>query len=281
MNVIHHGWYMYYIFDLTGQRWLEKLIKQRIIGFWTDDMLKLLSVAIFLFLGFLISECIVENKKRFFFYFAFSGGMIGSAWVSRLEYGAYGNALLSAHALLAIGFGLALAKFWQGVSLHKSGKYPVQNVFLFVLGLIQFAMLAYNPFLLVPNAADRKAGDYLVKTISNLSGDIMVPGHGFLPYLAGKTRYAHEVAVKNLTRIDQGPIKDKLEKEIAAAIESKRFNALILDRHDWLRPFLTRDYEFEKNIILDPKAFWPVTGKKLRPNFIYIPKKLLDQNKKQ
>lgn len=271
LNAIHHGWYMYYIFDLTGQRWLEKLIRQRIIGFWTDDMLKPLAVAVFLLLGFLISEFAAENKKRFFFYFAFAGGMIGTAWFSRLEYGAYGNALLSAHALLAIGFGLAMARFWQGTSAQESGKKPVQNIFLFALGLIQFVVLAYNPFLLVPDAADRKAGDHLIRTISRLPGDVMVPGHGFLSYLTGKPRYAQEVAVKNLTRIDQGPVKEKLEKEIAAAIESKRFTALILDKHDWLRPILKRNYEFSRIIFSDPKLFWPVTGKKLRPNFIYIP----------
>lgn len=276
LNALHHGWYKYYIFDLTGQRWLEKIVKQRISGFWTEDILKPLSVAVFLFLAFLFSAGSAEKKKRLFFYAAFAGGMIGAAWFSRLEYGAYGNALFSAHAMLAIGFGLAMARFWQTEVLHESGKYPSQNAFLFVLGLIQFAMLAYNPFILVPNAADRKAGDDLIKTISKLPGDIMIPGHGFLPYLAGKPRYAQEVAVKNLTRIDQGPVKEKLEKEIESAIESKRFNALILDKHDWLRPILKRNYDFYKDVFSDPKVFWPVTGKRLRPNFIYIPKKLPD-----
>jgi 4-amino-4-deoxy-L-arabinose transferase-like glycosyltransferase len=275
LNAIHRGWYMYYIFDLTGQRWLEKLIKQRIIGFWTDDMLKPLAVTLFLLLGFLLSEFFAEEKKRFFFYFAFAGAMIGTAWFSRLEYGAYGNALLSAHAYLAIGFGLALAKFWQGPDSQKSGKVPVQNIFLFVLALIQFVVLAYNPFLLVPNAADRKAGDHLIKTISMLPGDVMIPGHGFLSHLAGKPRTAQEVALKNLIKIDQGPVKVKLEKEIAAALESKRFAALILDTHNWFRPILIRNYEFSRIIFPDQKLFWPVTGKKLRPNFIYIAKKPL------
>lgn len=273
LNALHHGWYKYYIFDLTGQRWFGKLLKPRIIGFWTDDMLKPLAVTIFLLFAFLLVEFIAAKKKRFFFYFAFAGGMIGTAWFSRLEYGAYGNALISAHALLAIGFGLSMAKFWQGVTFPKNDPRRVQNVFLFAVGLIQFTILAYNPLLLIPNAADKKAGDHFVKTIASLQGDVMVPGHGFLPFLAGKSRYAHEVAVKNLTKIDPGPVGLKLEKEITDAIESRRFKALVLDSHNWYRPLLIRNYEFSRIIFSDPKQFWPVTGKRLRPNFIYLAKK--------
>ena len=273
LNALHHGWYNYYIFDLTGQRWMEKVILRRIAGFWTDDMLKPLAVAFLLFLAFLFSEAGVEKKKRLFFYLAFAGGMIGTAWFSRLEYGAYGNALLSAHALLAIGFGLALARFWQGPGSPVVAAFPRQNLFLLVVGLVQFALLVYNPLLLVPNAADRKAGDRLVATLAGIPGDVMVPGHGFLPYLAGKPRYAHEVAVKNLTRIDRGPIKEKLEKEFNDALAARRFSALILDKHDWLKPVLRRNYEFSAALFPDPLVFWPVTGKKLRPNFIYLPQK--------
>ncbi len=273
MNALHQGWYKYYIFDLTGQRWMEKLIGRRIIGFWTEDMLKPLSVAVFLFLAFLLFECGAERKKRLFFYTAFASGMIGTAWFSRLEYGAYGNALIPAYAMLAIGFGLAMARFWQGAALPKTAGHPILNVFLFAMGAIQFALLAYNPLLLVPSAADRRAGDHLVKTLAQLPGDIMVPGHGFLPHLAGKPRYAHEVAVKNLIKIDNGPVKSKLEKEFSDAIAGKRFNALVLDRHEWLRPFRKHDYVFGKAVFSDPKVFWPVTGKRLRPNFVYFPSK--------
>jgi 4-amino-4-deoxy-L-arabinose transferase-like glycosyltransferase len=274
LNALHHGWYKYYIFDLTGQRWMEKVIGRRIAGFWTDDMLKPLAVAALLFLAFLFSEAGAEKKKRLFFYLAFAGGMIGTAWFSRLEYGAYGNALLSAHALLAIGFGLALARFWQVPGSTAAAAFPRQNLFLLVVGLVQFTLLAYNPLLFVPNAADRKAGDHLVETLAGIPGDVMVPGHGFLPYLAGKPRYAHEVAVKNLTRIDRGPVREKLEKEFNDAIAARRFSALILDKHDWLKPLLRRNYEFSAVLFPDPLVFWPVTGKKLRPNFIYIPQKV-------
>jgi hypothetical protein len=273
LNALHHGWYNYYIFDLTGERWLEKLVKLRIIGFWTEDMLKPLATAVFLFLAFLISELKPEKKKKLFYYIAFAGGMIGTSWFSRLEYGAVGNALIPAHAMLAIGFGLALAKFWPGASVAKTEKVPLRNVILFGLALFQFALLAYNPLLLVPTAADRKAGDVLIKTLAGFPGDIMVPGHGFLPYLAGKAGTADDVAVKNLTRIDRGPVKEKLEKEIKAAIESERFSAIILDKHDWMAPLLKRHYYYDTDVFSDPAVFWTPSVKKLRPNFIYLPKK--------
>ncbi len=269
LNWLHQGWYKYYIFDLTGQRWSQKIISRRILGFWSDDMLGPLAVAVFLFLALLISEWSSEGKKRFLFYAAFAAGMIGTAWFSRLEYGAYGNALLSAHALLAIGFGLAMARFWQ-----KTGApAPPANVFLFIVALIQFAHLAYNPLSLIPNAADREAGDRLVATMARMPGDIMLPGHGFLPYLAGKPRYAHEVAVKNLTRIDNGPIAENLKREFAEAIAARRFSALILDKHNWQKPELQRHYDFSGMVFADKKVFWPVTGNRLRPSFIYVPKK--------
>ena len=269
LNMLHQGWYKYYIFDLTGQRWSQKIVPQRILGFWSEDMLGPLGVAVLLFLAFLISAWGSESRTHLVFYAAFAVGMIGTTWFSRLEYGAYGNALLPAHALLAIGFGLAMARFWQ-----KTGATaPLPNIFLFIVVLIQFANLAYNPFLLVPNAADRKAGDLLITTMAQIPGDIMLPGHGFLPYLAGKPRYAHEVAVKNLTRIDRGPIRDKLEREFISAIAAKRFSALILDKHNWLKPELQRHYEFSGMVFTGKEVFWPVTGNRLRPSFIYVPKK--------
>ncbi|MBN2346312.1 MAG: glycosyltransferase family 39 protein [Candidatus Aminicenantes bacterium] len=267
MNLVHHGWYTYYIFDLTGQRWAQKVVPRRIAGFWTDDMLKPLGVALFLFLAFLLFEWGSEGKKRFFFYAAFAAGMIGSAWFSRLEYGAYGNALLSAHAMLAIGFGLGISRFWGAAAA------PAFRTFLFAAALVQLALLAYNPLPLVPDAADRRAGDHLVRTLKALPGDVMVPGHGFLTHMAGKRRFAHEVALKNLTRIDRGPVGAALEREVEQAIAGRRFAALVLDTPNWFRPVLERGYEFRRAVFPDRAHFWPVSGTRRRPNLIYLPKK--------
>jgi hypothetical protein len=100
-------------------------------------------------------------------------------------YGAEVNNLLPAFAGISL-----LVATWRTRPLLRDG-----------LLVLQLAWLVYSPAALVPTAADRAAGDEIVRRLSAVPGEVFLPHHGYLARLAGKQEGAHTLAMdKRLPR---------------------------------------------------------------------------------
>ena len=137
-------------------------------------------------------------------------------------------------------------------------------------------MLFYNPLHQIPTQSDLEAGRKLVDTIQQIKGDVLVPCHAYLPALAGKDWYADESAIAELVG-KFGGRRNKEGKKIMdglrQAIREKRFSAIILNVPEdswlrWLRKVVKKYYIpfYNKTV------FWPVTGRRTRPQFICVPR---------
>ena len=266
LNYIHQGWYVFYIFELPGK---HLIIKEMIIKFWTRDILSPMFISCILGIAFLISTYLKDERKKSAFYILFGIGMIGASWVVRFHEGGWINNLMPAHAFLSIMLGLGFHAFSFPVFPIPGKRIAILSLLVVLFCLIQFAVLFYDPVTQIPTRKDREAGQYLVETIKNIKGEIFIPYHSFLAEMAGKKSYLHAYGIFVITRGEES-VKRSFINEIQTALREQRFAAVILDTTRLLDNF-EMYYSQERVIFGDPNVFWPVTGMKTRPEFLFVP----------
>lgn len=277
LDYIHDGWYRYYVFELPAQ---HSVNTRMYTYFWIVDIIRPLPIALGMSIFYIFAQFLKSNKKGCLFYFVITVGVLGLSWIARLNRGGFPNALFPTYALLSILFGLAAHTAFQFIQITSEGKQKLMPIFIYLVCIVQFSMLFYNPLHQIPTQNDLEAGRKLVNTIQQIKGDVFVPCHGYLPALAGKNRYADESAIAELVGIFGGGPKEegkKIMNELMQAIREKRFSAIIIDVPadswlKWLRKGVEKYYIMPRPVFIDKTVFWPVTGRKVRPQVIYVPK---------
>lgn len=257
LNAIHHGWYVYYVFMMPARM---QRIDPVSADFWRQGILGPLAIASAVSLGGLVVRVARDRDRRSWFYPGFSVGMVGSAWVSMLHAGAYDNNLIPAYAAISILFGLALAE----VELRN---------YTGAVAVLQLLLLWYDPRQQLPTSRSRDAGRALVSVIAATPGDVLLPQHGYLGALAGKRTFAHSMAVYDVMRAGKPADAARLAAEFHQALSRREFGAVIADRLDpWIRIDLEAEYRRIGPAVAEADAFWPLTGLRIRPEDVYVPK---------
>lgn len=271
LDRLHDGWYAYYVLQLPRQ---HPIVRHMFLDFWTRDLLSRLHIASALSLIFLVGEFSGPRKDKGAFYLAALLGMLAAAWSSRLHQLGVENVLMPAHAALAILFGLGAHSALD--SLRRNRRLARETarsyeILIYAACIVQFAVLFYPPARQLPTRQDLDAGRRFINLLAQVEGEVYLPYHGYLPTLAGKRAYAHRAAVHDIMRGAHSPIREKLSREIQEVIRSERFRAIILDtpeNWDGLAYYrLTPDPIFSSDAV-----FWPVTGRPVRPELMYLPR---------
>ena len=266
LNALHQGWYVYYIFDLPRQ---HQLLPAVLVTFWAVDLFFPLPLASLAAILYLVGRPAKAVGQARLFYLLVAAGMLAGAWFSRLHFGGYDNVLLPAYVALALLFGLgvhALTGF-----IRSKDRRTLLEIGIYVTCLAQFALLVYSPAAQVPTTRDRAAGESFIHTVEQIPGEVLIPYHGTLPALAGKRSYAHWMALSDVLRSERGEARDRLSEELKEAIREQRFAAIIVDIPDWLPDLLETHYQ-RAGPVLAEDAFWPVTGPRIRPEYLYLPR---------
>ena len=100
------------------------------------------------------------------------------------------NVMMPAFLALALAGGLAFSYARSFAPLGRRGVAVALGV--------QITLLGFDPRGHVPSEADRAAGAELVALLRSVDGDVLVPFHGHLERMAGKTSTAHFMAVLDL-----------------------------------------------------------------------------------
>jgi hypothetical protein len=258
LDWIHHGWYVYYVFMMPARMQQLDAVS---VDFWRQDVLGPLAIASALSLAFVAAGVRRDRwAARAWFYPLLALGMIGSAWLSRLHAGAYDNNLIPAHALISLLFGLALSE------PDIRGVGPA-------LCAVQLLMLFYDPRQQLPAPGGRAAGRELLSLIAATPGEVLVPQHGYLSALAGKRSFAHSMAVHDVMLAGRAADAARLSEQFHQALATREFGAVIVDKLDpWFGDDLERDYRRREAAVKDPASFWPVTGRRTRPEWVYVPR---------
>lgn len=282
MDRFSEGWYTYYVFRMPAGHSLEKAM---LLKFWTLDILKPLAIAVFLSIFYLYSLFSNSKRQDFLFFLCMAVGAFGSSWMSRLHEGGYANVVLPAYAATSILFGLAAHTVIEYAHNVKTGRKEFAKTCIYALCILQFGWQYYNPAALIPTQRDLEAGKRFIAFLENIEGDVLIPYHSHLAVLAGKKSFAHVDPMKNVLKGSRGQAQTRFVIESRESVKNGNFGGIILsavsfdtttgDRNVWGYGLLFPNIEgycIEKRpLIKEDTALWPVTGLKIRPEFLMNP----------
>jgi 4-amino-4-deoxy-L-arabinose transferase-like glycosyltransferase len=260
------GWFSYYCFTLPAH---HPSVARPWIAFWRWDLLAGLRVACLAASVAVLLRCLGPRRDRWRFYYPLlAAGMIGSSWSVRTMVGAEVNNLLPAYAAIAILAALGLHDVAEIASRANRRAAAWALLLAEVLFIVQFAGLRYDPRAELPRRADLEAGRSVVAALSTVPGEVFAPHHGYLALLAGKRSFAHTLAMDNVFLDDTGPARRDLEQQMLDAIRGGRFGAVLVESDGWRAAVIRSRYPSCTPLFDRRDVFWPVTGGRLRPEFL-------------
>jgi 4-amino-4-deoxy-L-arabinose transferase-like glycosyltransferase len=264
LNFVSDGWFSYYTFILPLGHELDF---SSVYGFWIYDLATVLPVGI-LASAYFLRDRFEHGRNDFIFFFGVLAGTVIGAWFARIHAGSYENTLIPAHAGFSIVSGMCFARMKKQLELISSQGRLRRSIFVYLFCIAQFVLMSYDPTEQIPTNSDREAGETVVKRLVKVEGRVLVPRHGYLGELAGKTGTAHEMAMNDVLRGDEDGGGDKLRKEIAGVIRARSLGAIVVD-YDWLRGDIEQFYKKRSELFDEADVFWPITGNRTRPEIIY------------
>ena len=245
-QIVTGGWYWYYVFELPRLRLGVSPRSGRLLSFWTSDLLP--------FVPGLVAGTIVIVRRGEWRHLALASGLILSAWLSRLEGGAWNNTVMPAYLAAAILLGLAL---------RRDASRP-----LLAHGVvaIQLVLLLYDPRPFIPTTQHRADGVAFLETLRTIDGSVLILDHGFWATRSGRPEFAHGWAVTDVVWADRGEAGRRLEQEIREAISGQGFAAIVLDdERSWFFRDVENNYESAGQI----RAPAPLSGALRHPRYVY------------
>jgi hypothetical protein len=221
------SWPLYYLWQLPRQ---HQVLPELVSRFW-DHVLSHFAVPVMGAPFYLVMQARRGDRKRVFFYTAVAVALIGMAWSSQATINGGANVELPAYAAFSLLFALSLN---EALHLIGSGSSLVRDIRGYVLAAVifQFAVMLYNPRLVVPYRSDMWDGQRLSATLAALPGPIFAGSYtGFLDQTSGAV--APDLgAVLEIQgeRVRKGtPEGDNWSKELRQALNSRRFTYVIVD----------------------------------------------------
>ncbi|MFT5681390.1 MAG: hypothetical protein ACI8RZ_002296 [Myxococcota bacterium] len=126
----------------------------------------------------------------------------------------------------------------------------------------------WDPAPLTPTAADVAAGDALIERIAELDGEVLAPQFPWYPVLAGKASYFHLIALWDINHTG-GPLVEGTDS-IKQAMADKHWAAVLTADSKLELGF--KDHYRRQSTIQTGSAMRPVTGWRVRPRYLYVPK---------
>ncbi len=265
LDVASDGWYRFFLAEslaghpVVGSAWLD---------FWVRDLWRLVLVP-----ALVVPAALVARRGRdelgTGFWLSSLGGLLACAWISRLHSGGYANVLMPAVAAAALAFGFAVHHLRHGPVWRRAGTVAAV--------LAQLALLSYDPRAQLPTSDDRDAGHRLVAALRAVDGDVFVVSHPWYGVLAGKPSTAHAAALGDVLRGDDRRLAARVRSQLADAVHTQRFAAIVFDETTGDRRGFPPDFERWYRHVPDPvfapgsSGLVPVTDLKARPRSWWVP----------
>jgi hypothetical protein len=198
--------------------------------FWFRDILPRFSFPLLIGPVFLLIRAVDGHRRPLVFYGLVIASLIGVAWAARSNSGGAPNVLVPAHVAVALLFGLGLDGPLRLLS-GASARLLVVRAYLLCVCIGQFALLAYNPRLLVPYRSEQWAAERLSTTLTNLDGQLFAPNLD--GYVSGTDKGEQPLvgAILEITGSYGGvgtAEGDAWKREFAAALHQHRYAHLVL-----------------------------------------------------
>ena len=258
------GWFSYYVFSLPRQHPWEWW---SLAGFWFNDLLRHVPLALAMIVA--LGACRWGGwwrRGESAFYVALAVGGFGVSWLSRLHTGGGLNTLMPALAVIAILFGLAIARLSEAVDGLRDASQAAKTglkTMIWLAVICQLVLLATCPMRWVPTEADRKAGDELVARIAAFQRDVIIPTSPYLATRADKPSTAHHMAVMDLLRATgSDEIQEAFLADANRELADPRYEAILLYRaKGWFdQTPIPEEFLYQGPVITPSNAFQPKSG---------------------
>ena len=163
-------WPAWYLLDLPSKHAINNH-GDGLPYFWFRDILPRFTFPLVIGPVFLLGRLTERDRKSVLFYGLAITSLVALSWAARSNSGSVANVLLPAHVAVAVLFGLGLDGLLRTVS-SASVRTRAPGAYVVGLCILQFALLAYNPRLLVPYRSDQWAAERLSATLSGLDGGL-------------------------------------------------------------------------------------------------------------
>ena len=211
------------------------------------------------------------NHLEKWFYLLLSIGLIATSWLGRLNPGGYYNVFMPAFAGISILFGLGISSILNNRSSNLFSIRNILTTLVLSFSSVQLLVLLSPTSIQIPTQADKEAGLELISHIKACSGDVYVPFHTYLATLAGKEAFAGVVEMGELRGSFGGKrdlLWDEVLNQMQWALNTRTFDAVIQDNQPF-RDALSSSYIETGQVFENDLVFWPVTGRKIRPDAFY------------
>jgi hypothetical protein len=240
---------------------------QRLIPYLIEPLVLLIM------LGFVWRFLWPSTRLETWFYLLLNLGLIATSWLGRLNPGGFTNAFMPADAGIALLFGLGIGWMLKRISTNTTAFANILSAFLLLLSSAQLIVLLSPPMAQIPTQADKEAGLQLVDRIKACPRNVYVPFHTYLAELAGKDGYAGVVEMGELRGNFGGradPLWDEVLRQLQLSLDAHTFAAVIQDnqvfRDAMSSSYIETGWVFDNDLV-----FWPVAGRKVRPETVYVP----------
>jgi Dolichyl-phosphate-mannose-protein mannosyltransferase len=222
------SWPWFYLWQLPRGHELRLEFVPR---FW-NDVLSHFTIPVVVGPFFLLGRWLAADRRRVVFHAcALLLGLVGMAWLSDVSLGAGRNVQLPGYAAFSILFALALHEVLRRIGAD-SAQTSALRAYVLCVAVAQFAILLYNPRLVVPYRSDMWDGDRLTATLAALPGPIFAAS--YQGYLMDPSAVAPDLgAVSELYGVFGGggtpEGTQSWDGQFAQALVERRFTYLIVD----------------------------------------------------
>jgi len=263
------GWFRYFLFDAPRHHPMEM---GRVLAFWPEDVLMRMGLALLVALAG-VGPAAGEAPSRRGFYAAMFAGTAASSWFHRMYPGGYDNVLMPLYATIAILFALGGHEVLRWCAGQAAGVRARVTGMLGIASVLQLVALAYNPLAQVPTRADRATGEQFVAGLRAIPGRVLVASQPYLARRAGKPDHFHEMAFIAVVQDGNREAETTLARDLERAVRDTAYSVVILSSRGWLGPVVQQGYQQRPEPILGDDTFWPVTGMRTRPEYLFLPRR--------
>jgi hypothetical protein len=246
-----HGWSSYYIFTVPHTN--ADLRLHATAFFWSVYLLAPFGVALGVIAAALLLTNVHWSGTRTQFYLLAGGSLLLLCWFLGAHADATANTAMPAYAMLAVAFGVALARLLVWLREFSTASAHAGMALLLLAACAQLASQLYSPKLSVPSPALRASQQQFVDWLRTVPGDVWVPAHPYEAVLAGKLAHPDEAAIHDALRPGNPAANLPLLNEIQQAIEQGTLVAIVLDRapQEEIRsaPWLPADWRTQYPIV--------------------------------
>lgn len=161
------SWPLFYLWELPRRHELKPEFVSRL---WADLLVRF-SMPIVVGPFFLFALLLRRERERVIFYGCVCAGLVAMAWLSDSNIGGGRNVQLPAYAAFALLFGLALNEVLALLAGATKQAHAARG-YVVCAAIAQFAIMLYNPRLVVPYRSDLWDGQRLSATLASLPGPI-------------------------------------------------------------------------------------------------------------